>query len=30
MTLYRLYRMYRSYGYGPVLALKTAWRRTHA
>lgn len=28
MTLYRLYRMYRSYGYGPVLALKTAWRRT--
>lgn len=30
MTLYRLYRMYRSYGYGPVLALKTAWRRFHA
>lgn len=28
MTLYRLYRMYRGWGYGPVLAFKSAWRRS--
>ena len=27
MKLLRFYRMYRGWGYRPLLALKTAWRR---
>ena len=27
--LYRLYRLYRSWGYSPMLALKTAWKRIY-
>ena len=30
MKLYYFYRMYRDWGYGPMLSLRNAWRKSRA